>query len=122
LRHHCGVNFQKKTGLVQISGKTIQRAQYLIQQGEPEYKKLMRLRNAVEGIPSVLRRKCRVDEMPVRGYVRSKLWYFPKIGAINTRRVLEWEAEQATYLLFQLFYATSLLSVTKRRKKFQLDF
>ncbi len=29
LRHHCGVKFQKKTGLVHISGKTIRRAAYM---------------------------------------------------------------------------------------------
>jgi hypothetical protein len=73
--------------------------------GEPEYKKLTRLRNAVEGIPSVLRRKYRVDNMPVRGYVRSKMWYFLKIGAMNTRRVLEWAKEQSSLLYFYLFRA-----------------
>ena len=81
LRHHCGVKFQKKTGLVHISGKTIRCAQYRKLLGEPEYKRLTRLRNAVEGIPSVLRRKYRIDEMPVRGYVRSKLWYFVSVKA-----------------------------------------
>lgn len=100
LRHHCGVKFQKKTGLVHISGKTIRRAAYMKKLGEPEYKKLTRLRNAVEGIPSVLRRKYRVDNMPVRGYVRSKLWYFLKVGAMNTRRVLEWAKEQVSLIHF----------------------
>jgi hypothetical protein len=117
LRHHCGVKFQKKTGLVHISGKTIRRAQYLKLLGEPEYKQLTRLRNAVEGIPSVLRRKYRVDEMPVRGYVRSKLWYFLKVGAINTRRVLEWATEQASSLLFQRFYATVIFKCYKTPEK-----
>ena len=113
LRHHCGVKFQKKTGLVHISGKTIRRAQYRKLLGEPEYKRLTRLRNAVEGIPSVLRRKYRVDEMPVRGYVRSKLWYFLKVGAINARRVLDWAAEQAISLLFQRFYGTAIFKCYK---------
>jgi len=63
------------------------------------------LRNAVEGIPSVLRRKYRIDEMPVRGYVRSKLWYFLKVGAINARRVLDWAVEQAILLHLLLFAA-----------------
>lgn len=89
-RHHCGVKFQKKTSLVHISGKTIRRAEYLEKLSEPEYKALTRLRNAVEAIPSVLRRKYRVDEMPVRGYVRSKLWFFIKVGAMNAKRVLSW--------------------------------
>lgn len=89
-RQHCGVKFQKKTGLVHISTKTVHRAAYLKQLSQPEYKALTRKRNAVEGIPSVLRRKYRVDHMPVRGYVRTKSWYYLKIGAINIKRVLEW--------------------------------
>ena len=117
MRHHCGVKFQKKTGLVHISGKTIRRAQYRKLLGEPEYKQLTRLRNAVEGIPSVLRRKYRVDEMPVRGYVRSKLWYFLKVGAINARRVLEWAAEQAIPLFFQRFCAIVIFKSYKTPEK-----
>jgi hypothetical protein len=71
-RKHCGVKFQKKTGLVHISAKTVRRAACLKQLSKPEYKALTRKRNAVEGIPSVLRRKYRIDHMPVRGYVRTK--------------------------------------------------
>jgi len=108
LRHHCGVKFQKKTSLIHISGKTIRRAAYMKKLGEPEYRKLTRLRNAVEGIPSVLRRKYRVDNMPVRGYVRSKMWYFLKIGAMNTRRVLEWAKEQSSLFYFYLFRAVTI--------------
>jgi len=94
-RKHCGVKFQKKTGLIHISAKTVRRAAYLKQLSQPEYKALTRKRNAVEGIPSVLRRKYRVDHMPVRGYVRTKIWYYLKIGAINVKRVLVWAENQA---------------------------
>jgi len=103
LRHHCGVKFQKKTGLVHISGKTIRRAEYVNKLSQPEYKALTRQRNAVEGIPSVLRRKYRVDNMPVRGYVRSKLWFFLKIGAINARRVLSWASMADFFQLLRLY-------------------
>ena len=115
LRHHCGVKFQKKTGLIHISGKTIRRAAYMKKLGEPEYRKLTRLRNAVEGIPSVLRRKYRVDNMPVRGYVRSKLWYFLKVGAMNTRRVLEWAKEKLSFLCFYLFKVVAIFFSFKKR-------
>jgi hypothetical protein len=121
LRHHCGVKFQKKTSLIHISGKTIRRAAYMKKLGEPEYRKLTRLRNAVEGIPSVLRRKYRVDNMPVRGYVRSKLWYFLKVGAMNTRRVLEWAAEQSVLPQFYSLRAVSInFSFKKRLRSRQL--
>jgi hypothetical protein len=110
LRRHCGVKFQKKTGLVHISVKTINRAAYIEQLGEPEFKQMTRLRNSIEGIPSVLRRKYRVDRMPVRGYVRSKLWYFLKIGAMNSTRVLEWTKKQASFLYFCSFHAFHAVS------------
>lgn len=121
LRHHCGVKLQKKTSLIHVSGKTIRRAAYMKKLGEPEYRKLTRLRNAVEGIPSVLRRKYRVDNMPVRGYVRSKLWYFLKVGAMNTRRVLEWAKEQSSLLYFHLFQAVTIFfNLEKRLRSRQL--
>jgi hypothetical protein len=55
--------------------------------------------------------------MPVRGYVRSKLWYFLKVGAINARRVLEWAAEQAISLFFQRFCATVIFKCYKTPEK-----
>jgi hypothetical protein len=46
--------------------------------------------------------------MPVRGYVRSKMWYFLKVGAMNTRRVLEWAKEQVSLPYFYLFRAVTI--------------
>ena len=40
---------------------------------ECQYKKIARQRNTVEGMPSVLQRRYRVDHMPVRGYIRTQL-------------------------------------------------
>lgn len=94
-RKNCGVKFQKKSGLVHISGKTVRRAEYMKQLTKPEYRNLTRKRNAVEAIPSVLRRKYRIDNMPVRGYVRTKCWYYLKIGALNVKRVLAWASTKA---------------------------
>lgn len=68
------------TGVFALVGgsETKDGAVYLKMISEPEYRKLARLINAVEAIPSVLRRKYRIDHMPVRRYVRSKCWYFLK--------------------------------------------
>ncbi|MDW7670473.1 MAG: transposase, partial [Bacillota bacterium] len=71
-----------------ITEKTVQRATYLQKYSLPKYQELARIRNGVEGIPSVLRRKHHVDQMPVRGYLRSKMWFGFKITAINVKRVL----------------------------------
>ena len=118
-RQHCGVKFQKKTGLVHISTKTVHRAAYLKQLSQPEYKALTRKRNAVEGIPSVLRRKYRVDHMPVRGYVRTKSWYYLKIGAINIKRVLEWADNLAfvSTLGCKLAQMTSMILQNRQRRQ-----
>ena len=87
-RKACKVKNQKKYAMVTITPKTVARAQYLKKLSTEEYKELTRKRNAVEGIPSVLRRRYQVDKMPVRGFLRSKMWFTLKIGAINVKRVL----------------------------------
>ncbi|WKV10228.1 hypothetical protein Q2T46_07290 [Thermoanaerobacterium sp. CMT5567-10] len=43
-------------------------------------------------------RRYHVDIMPVRGLVRSKIWFSFKIGAINSKRVLKMAAEMAATL------------------------
>jgi len=89
LREQCGAKMQKKSAYVLITEKMIQRASYLQKLSSEEYRTLSKKRNGVEGLPSVLRRRYHVDNMPVRGLVRSKIWFSFKIGAINVKRVLK---------------------------------
>jgi len=104
-RKKCGVIFQKKMAIIRITGNQIKRASYLKQMTGPEYKRIANLRNAVEGIPSVMRRKYRVDEIPIRGYVRSKCWFFLKVGAINVKRILAYTSFSSFFtFLNNLFY------------------
>jgi hypothetical protein len=42
-----------------------------------------RIRNGVETIPSVLRRKYHVDTMPVRGRLKTKVFFGLKMFALN---------------------------------------
>jgi len=88
LKEQCGAKFQKKSAYVMVSEKMVQRASYLLKISSEEYRSLAKKRNGVEGLPSVLRRKYHVDQIPVRGLVRSKIWFSFKIGAINVKRVL----------------------------------
>jgi hypothetical protein len=99
LREQCGAKLQKKSAYVLITEKTIQRASYLKKLSAEEYTSLQKKRNGVEGLPSVLRRRYHVDTMPVRGLVRSKIWFSFKIGAINVKRVLKMVAEKAAIQL-----------------------
>lgn len=89
LRKKCGAKLQKKSAFVMISEKMVQRATYLMKLSTEEYRVLAKKRNGVEGLPSVLRRRYRIDCIPVRGLMRSKIWFSFKIGAINVKRVLK---------------------------------
>ena len=82
------MNTNGKNATVNLSQSTINRAEYADKLSTEEYKEFARKRNGVEGVPSVLRRRYRVDEMPVRGLLRSKMWIGLKIGAINIKRVI----------------------------------
>jgi hypothetical protein len=88
-REECPVIMQKKRALVKLSTSSINRAAYVEKLSTEEYKGYARKRNAVEGVPSVLRRRYGVDRMPVRGLLRSKMWFGFKIGAINAKRMIE---------------------------------
>jgi len=88
LREQCGAKLQKKSAFVMVTENMVQRAAYLKKLSSEKYRLLSKIRNGVEGLPSVLRRRYNVDHMPVRGLVRSKIWFSFKIGAINVKRML----------------------------------
>ncbi|MEG2060189.1 MAG: hypothetical protein RRZ33_10230, partial [Lachnospiraceae bacterium] len=49
---------------------------------------LARKRNAVEGIMSVLRRRYHIDDIPVFGYLRSRQFFWLKIGTYNFAKLI----------------------------------
>lgn len=89
LQTRCGIKIGKRSAYVLITRKKIERARYFEKLSTEAYRVIHNLRNGVEGIPSVLRRRYGVDKMPTRGLVRSKIWFSTKIGAINVKRVLK---------------------------------
>lgn len=123
-REECGATIQKDSAFVIVSTKMIQRASYLVKLSTEEYQLLSNKRNGVEGIPSVLRRKYDIDHIPVRGLVRSKIWYSFKICAINAKRVIKRATSLSTIafsitkgLFFYLFVIhKSKLILFKRTK------
>lgn len=86
-RESCRAKAQRKTYAVHVSTKMVMRAKYLEKLSTEEYQKLAKMRNAVEGIPSVLRRKYRVDDIPVFGLLRSKTFFTMKIMAYNFNKL-----------------------------------
>lgn len=61
--------------------------EYLSYRSTKEFKDFSRFRNGVETIPSILRRCCRVDRMPVRGKNRTAFFFGCMIAAINVRKL-----------------------------------
>jgi len=53
-----------------------------------EYQQNTRQLNAIEGVPSVLRRKHHIDDIPVFGILRYWKFFLFKIGAYNLRSCL----------------------------------
>ncbi|MDD2216639.1 MAG: transposase [Eubacteriales bacterium] len=88
-RNKCKAKLQNKTAFVNVSSKMVERARYLRKISSKEYLQLTRIRNGIEGIPSVLRRKYQVDRIPVRGRLKSKTFFLCKIGAYNIRKLLK---------------------------------
>ena len=71
LRKDCPVVEQKKSYLFKVSEKTLHRSRLITKVGTSEYQELDRKRAGIEGIPSALRRRYKLDHLPVRGEVRS---------------------------------------------------
>jgi len=88
-KEHCPVIEQKKSNLLKVSVEKLTRAKFIVAMRTTEYLSTANKRAGVEGVPSVLRRRHHIDTLPVRGLVRSKLWYGLKIGAINMKRLMK---------------------------------
>ena len=87
-REECQAKEQKKTYAVYISKTKAARAAYLKKLSSEEYLGLTRKRNAVEGVMSVLRRKYRIDQLPVYGLERSMQFIQFKIAAYDFNKFL----------------------------------
>ncbi|MBC2724542.1 MAG: transposase [Desulfosporosinus sp.] len=77
LRERCGAKLQMKSACVLVSVKKVKRAESVKKMQTEEYRSLAKIRNGVEGMLSVMRRKYNVDKIPVR----SGGWYVLKYGS-----------------------------------------
>ena len=73
-RKDCPIIEQKKSCLFRVSEKTLHRSQLITRMGTSEYQEQAKKRAGIEGIPSVLRRRYKIDHLPVRGEVRVKVY------------------------------------------------
>jgi len=87
-REECLASLKPRTAMVNIPLKSRERAVQMTSDGHQEDIALIaRIRNGVETIPSILRRKYHVDEMPVRGKLKTKIRFGFKLLALNFTKV-----------------------------------
>ena len=86
-RDQCNPKFGNKKAVVYVSQKQSERAKVQRKMASPLFKIMGRIRNGVETIPSMLRRRYDIDDMPVRGIIRMKHMFGFKIGALNFRKL-----------------------------------
>ena len=89
-RAECKAQITKYHAFVTISASRVEHAKLVKEISSESYAKNRNARNAVEGLPSVLRRRYHVDDMPVFGLVKSKLRFGFKIAAINVKNLLKY--------------------------------
>ncbi len=97
-KDQCQPKISNKTAVIFLSAKSVARATAQRQTKTDVFKQWQKFRNGVESIPSTLRRRYGVDKMPVRGKMRTKLWFGFKVAALNCKKLLK-------YLEFQDKYA-----------------
>ncbi len=85
LQENCIIKEQVRVNTITITDKKLTADIYRTRHGTPEHQALADFRAGVEGVPSVLRRVYRVDELPVRGLGRARIWDGFKIMAYNFR-------------------------------------
>ena len=89
LKEECRIQFQKKANTARFDKDRYLRDIYRSRMKTDEYIKLTNQRAGVEGLPSVFRRFYNVDSMPVRGKLRSKLYFGFKVLASNVKKLFK---------------------------------
>ena len=82
---------RKSYALKEISWKAVNRAKQLRFMETDEFRALAYFRNGGEALPSLLRRKYRVDKIPTHGKKETKLHFGFKVAAVNFENLLDYE-------------------------------
>ena len=89
-KDQCHAKIFKRVAKITVTKKAVIRARLQAEMKTDVYKNYGRFRNGVETIPSMLRNVFHTDRMPVRGKLRSKLFFGSKIGALNFRKLFRY--------------------------------
>ncbi|MES8739298.1 transposase, partial [Cutibacterium acnes] len=87
----CPVQQQKKNNTVRFTQTKRQSDATRSKHGTERHRELSKFRAGVEGIVSAIRRRFDVDNLPVFGLLRSKMWISAKIGAFNFSSVVKYQ-------------------------------
>jgi hypothetical protein len=102
-RLECNAKIKTRTSLILISLGALSHTKEALERKNDETIKLIgRIRNGVETVPSVLRRKYRVDHMPVRGKLKTKIFFGFKLLALNFSKLWLHERGLETCRTFQV--------------------
>ena len=96
--HHCGICpgvFQAKAALIKFSDKALAKAQYEQKTETEKFRELAKLRNGIDGVQSVLRRKYGIDRVRDKGAVRKRHRLGFVMMAINAGRLIKWRKNTA---------------------------
>lgn len=107
----CPIQIKQEMNTLRFTEKKLQADKMRTIMRTEEHKVLANFRAGVEGLPSVLRRVYRIDQMPIRGLVRSKIWIACKIMAHNVKQV-------ARYTRLTFFYSHIPCLIEKIFEKF----
>jgi len=119
----CPIKRQRKFNTISVSEKRRNTDLQREKMSQEEYIEITNQRAGVEGIPSVLRRRYKIDNMPIRGLLRSKLWVGFKIAAYNFKKLLVRLLKPTAGALVHFLITTFILfySIFKYHK-FELEF
>ena len=88
----CNAKIKKRTAHVILSLGALAHTEEAIRRKDDDTMNLIgRIRNGVETIPSILRRKYHVDDMPVRSKLKTKIFFGFKMFALNFSKLWLYE-------------------------------
>jgi len=88
-RSNCPITERKKSNVFTITETKYHNIKVKSQMNTDEYINIANKRAGIEGVPSVLRRRYNIDNLPVRKMIRTKIWFGLKIYAINFKRYIK---------------------------------
>lgn len=119
----CRIQKQKKFNTVRFGDKEYQTALLREQMSTKEYQKLANKRAGIEGVPSTFRRKYNIDNMPIRGKVRAKIWFGFKVIAYNFKKLLKGlEDLDISNLYGLIFYLFAILFISDENLAFNKQY